>query len=102
LLETNQIKFGKNQFKILQVPGHSPGHVAFYHEESNQIWGGDVLFRQSIGRTDLPGGDFEQLKNSIEVNLFTLPEETTVLPGHGPTTTIGFERLNNPFVKVTV
>ena len=92
------ISIGKETLKILFVPGHAPGHVVFYHEESGQCIGGDTLFRGSIGRTDLPGGDHDLLLSKIKSELFTLPEATVVYPGHGPETTIGFEKIHNPFV----
>jgi glyoxylase-like metal-dependent hydrolase (beta-lactamase superfamily II) len=82
---------------VLFVPGHSPGHVCFYCKEQGFVIGGDVLFQGSIGRTDLPGGSHSQLLDSIRTQLFTLPDETVVYPGHGPSTTIGEEKLNNPF-----
>lgn len=99
LIPNAKLKVDKEEFTVLNVPGHSPGHVAFYHGASGQIWGGDVLFRQSIGRTDLPGGNFQQLEFSIRNQLYTLPPETTVYPGHGPETTIGFEMQFNHYVK---
>jgi len=101
LEEGNSIKFGKQEFKILFVPGHSPGHVAFYHENEKILIGGDVLFQNSIGRTDLPGGNFDTLINSIHEKLFTLPDDVVVYAGHGPTTTIGFEKVTNPFCALT-
>lgn len=101
LEEGNSITFGKQQFKILFVPGHSPGHVAFYHENEKVLIGGDVLFQNSIGRTDLPGGNFDTLINSIHEKLFTLPDDVVVYAGHGPTTTIGFEKATNPFCALT-
>lgn len=85
---------------ILQVPGHSPGHVAFYVESSSDLIAGDVLFYQSIGRTDLPGGDYDTLIKSIQEVLYDLPVEVKVYPGHGPTTTIGFEKKYNPFCGI--
>jgi hydroxyacylglutathione hydrolase len=102
LQENQLITFGKQSLKILFVPGHSPGHVAFYQEEEKVLIGGDVLFYNSIGRTDLPGGDFATLMNSIHTKLFTLPEDVTVYPGHGPETTIGFEKRTNPFCKIKI
>ncbi len=93
------IEMGGVPWTILFTPGHSPGSVCFYHEESQHLIGGDVLFRDSIGRTDLPGGDHTTLLNSISEKLYVLPDETTVFPGHGPSTTIGYERMNNPFVR---
>jgi len=83
------------EFKVLFVPGHSPGHLAFYNEEEKVLIVGDVLFRGSIGRYDLPGGDLNQLIDSIKNKLFLLPEDTQVLSGHGETTTIGYEKENN-------
>jgi hydroxyacylglutathione hydrolase len=99
VIHQNQLFLGENKFEVLSVPGHSPDHLAFYHSESQQIWSGDVLFRQSIGRTDLPGGDFEILKRSIQTQIYILPDQTTVFPGHGPETTVGYEKNMNPFVK---
>ena len=100
VFDLSDVFIGKETFKVLFVPGHAPGHVAFFHEETGQIWAGDVLFRQSIGRTDLPGGNFEILKNSILTKLYTLHENTIVYPGHGPKTEIGFEKKYNPFVSI--
>jgi hydroxyacylglutathione hydrolase len=86
--------------EILFVPGHSPGHIALYHREDKIVLAGDVLFRESIGRTDLPGGDYDTLIDSIHTQLFTLPDDVTVYCGHGPGTTIGYEKRNNPFCAV--
>jgi len=87
--------------RVHDLPGHSPGHVVFVLEEESPILiiGGDTLFEGSIGRTDFPGGDFEQLARGIRGKLYTLPDDTIVLPGHGETTTVGVERQNNPFVS---
>ncbi len=98
-LDANEIRLGDDLFRILFVPGHAPGHVAFHHAASAHLWAGDVLFRESIGRTDLPGGNFGQLEISIREKLYTLPPETIVHSGHGPDTSIGHERLQNPFVR---
>ncbi|WP_026951354.1 MBL fold metallo-hydrolase [Algoriphagus mannitolivorans] len=98
LEEGGLITIGKESLKIIFVPGHAPGHVVFYHEKSGNCIGGDTLFRGSIGRTDLPGGDHDLLLSKIKSELFTLPESTIVYPGHGPETTIGFEKIHNPFV----
>lgn len=95
-----EIKLGDDSLEIRFTPGHSPGSVCFYHEPGGFIIGGDVLFNGSVGRTDLPGGDFKTLFNSIQTQLFTLPDETKVYSGHGPMTTIGFEKMNNPFMKL--
>jgi glyoxylase-like metal-dependent hydrolase (beta-lactamase superfamily II) len=100
--EGDVIKFGLQTMKVLFVPGHSPGHVAFYSKENKIIIAGDVLFRSSIGRTDLPGGNFDTLISSIHQKLFTLPDDVVVYPGHGPETTIGFEKKNNPFCALTL
>lgn len=97
LEEGDFITFGNQTFVVLFVPGHSPGHVAFYSEKNRTVIGGDVLFYNSIGRTDLPGGDAETLINSIHTKLFSLPDYVKVYPGHGPETTIGFEKRTNPF-----
>jgi hydroxyacylglutathione hydrolase len=99
--EGHTISFGNQQFKILFVPGHSPGHVAFYNEKEKVVIGGDVLFQNSIGRTDLPGGNFDSLIQSIHEKLFTLPDDVTVYPGHGPKTSIGYEKISNPFCALT-
>ena len=83
---------------IIHVPGHSPGSLVFYNKEENFAIVGDVLFNGSIGRTDLVGGDFDLLISGIQSKLFLLPNDTTVYPGHGPSTTIGREKKSNPFV----
>jgi len=98
--ETSGIKIGNDELEIRFAPGHSPGHVCFYDEADGFAISGDVLFHGSIGRTDLPGGDFHTLINSIQTQLFTLPDETKIYCGHGPMTTVGFEKMNNPFVKL--
>jgi hydroxyacylglutathione hydrolase len=97
LKEGEAVTFGNQSLDILFVPGHAPGHIAFYHAPSKTLIGGDVLFYNSIGRTDLPGGDFDTLINSIHTKFFTLPDDVTVYPGHGPETTIGYEKRTNPF-----
>jgi hydroxyacylglutathione hydrolase len=100
LKENTNINVGRDELEIRFTPGHSPGSVSFYHEAGGFVIGGDVLFNGSIGRTDLPGGDFNTLVDSIQTQLFTLPDETKVYSGHGPVTTVGFEKMNNPFVKL--
>lgn len=102
LEEGQSISLGNHSFKVLFVPGHAPGHVAFYCEEAGVLIGGDVLFYNSIGRTDLPGGNHEQLLKSIHTRLFTLPDDVRVYPGHGPDTTIGFEKRTNPFCAIGI
>jgi hydroxyacylglutathione hydrolase len=97
LEEGKYIEFGNSRLEILFVPGHAPGHIVLFDPIQKKCIGGDVLFRESIGRTDLPGGDHNTLINSIRNKMFKLPDETEVFPGHGPTTTIGYEKKNNPF-----
>lgn len=92
------IIFGNSSLEVYDTPGHSPGSVSIFHRPSKTLIAGDVLFKDSIGRTDLPGGDFDSLIRSIKEKLFTLPDETIVYPGHGPTTTIGYEKIHNPFL----
>ena len=92
-------QYGDINFKILFVPGHSPGHVAFYNKENNFVINGDCLFENSIGRTDLPGGDHGSLIKSIKEKLFQLPENTIVYCGHGNETTIEKEKSENPFLR---
>ncbi len=93
------IAVGDLTLQVLYTPGHAPGHVSFYLPEHNVVFSGDALFRGSIGRTDLPGGDYQQLITSIESELLTLPDETQVLSGHGAATSIGQERKTNPFLQ---
>lgn len=101
LVEGEDFSFGETTLKIRFTPGHSPGSVCFIHHESKTVIGGDVLFKQSVGRTDLPGGDSATLINSIRTELFTLSDDFTVHSGHGPETTIGFEKQYNPFLNGT-
>jgi glyoxylase-like metal-dependent hydrolase (beta-lactamase superfamily II) len=93
------INFGDTTLEVRFAPGHAPGHVVFYHEPTETVIGGDVLFQGSIGRTDLPGGNYDTLIESIKNQLLTLPDSVTVYPGHGPATTIGAERRSNPFLR---
>ena len=99
LEETGTVTFGNSTLELIFAPGHSPAHLCFYAEEDGFLIGGDVLFRNSIGRTDLPGGNHQQLLNNIREKLFVLPADVVVYPGHGPSTTIGFEKQNNPFLN---
>jgi hydroxyacylglutathione hydrolase len=94
-----QIKLGEDIIDIIHTPGHSPGSLCFIMHAQKDIIGGDVLFHQSIGRTDLPGGNHETLIKSIREKLFTLDDDYTVYPGHGPSTSIGYEKVHNPFLK---
>lgn len=102
LKEGDILKFGNTSLDVLFLPGHSPGHIAFYNRQQNVIIGGDVLFAGSIGRTDLPGGNFDTLIHSIHQKLFTLPDNVVVYPGHGPTTTLGVEKVSNPFCALSL
>ncbi len=99
LKEGDTVSIGSDELKVIEAPGHSPGHICFYCEKQNFIIGGDVLFRGSIGRTDLPGGNFETLIHSIRTKLLVLPGKTTVYSGHGEPTTIEEEKENNPFLQ---
>jgi hydroxyacylglutathione hydrolase len=93
------LEVGDLRLSSLYTPGHAPGHLAFYIEDEGLVLSGDALFAGSVGRVDLPGGSMEVLMRSIEERLLTLPEETTVYPGHGPQTEIGNERASNPFLQ---
>jgi hydroxyacylglutathione hydrolase len=97
LKEGDDVQFGNARLRVLFLPGHAPGHVGFYDEPSLSLLSGDVLFEQSVGRTDLPGGNFETLMTSIQKKVFTLPDEVTVYPGHGNITSVGAEKQFNPF-----
>lgn len=97
--ENDTIEFGDQKFIVLAIPGHSPGSVAFYSENGGCVFVGDALFRGSIGRTDLAGGNQSQLIEAIRTRLLTLPPETVVYPGHGPQTSIREEKRNNPFLQ---
>ena len=98
LKEGDTILLGEDELKVIEAPGHSPGHICFYCARQHFIISGDVLFNRSIGRTDLPGGDHQTLIDNIRTKLFILPEETVVHSGHGPLTTIGEEKRENPFL----
>jgi hydroxyacylglutathione hydrolase len=99
-VEDNEVlTVGGLELRSLYTPGHAPGHLAFYVEGEGMVLSGDALFAGSVGRVDLPGGSMEVLMRSIEQRLLTLPDETRVYPGHGPPTTIGEEKMNNPFVR---
>jgi hydroxyacylglutathione hydrolase len=92
-----EIAFGSHLIKVLHTPGHTQGGCCLYLEAERKVITGDTLFADSIGRTDLPGGSHEQLLESIRTKLFTLPDDVTAYPGHGPETTIGHEKLHNPY-----
>ncbi|MEL7588359.1 MAG: MBL fold metallo-hydrolase [Prolixibacteraceae bacterium] len=97
--EGDHVSFGNSGLEVLHVPGHAPGSLVFYNREQKFLLAGDVLFQGSIGRTDLPGGNFEQLTGHIRSKLLVLPEDTVVYCGHGPETTIGEEKKYNPFLS---
>ena len=102
LSEGKPVTFGITSLDVIWLPGHAPGHVGFYSKKEKFLIGGDVLFYHSIGRTDLPGGNHHTLLNSIRNKLFTLPDDVTIYPGHGVTTTIGEEKINNPFCALSL
>lgn len=95
---TPEIRFGQTSLRVIPTPGHTPGHVAFFDPESKVVFTGDTLFRESIGRTDLPGGDYSWIMRSILDNLIPLGDQVRVCPGHGEETTIGHETIYNPFI----
>jgi glyoxylase-like metal-dependent hydrolase (beta-lactamase superfamily II) len=99
LHDGNLIKFGNSELKVLYTPGHADGSVCLYQHAQRFVITGDVLFRESVGRTDLPTGNYNILMKSIKEKLFTLPDDVVVYPGHGPETTIGYEKANNPFIQ---
>ena len=97
--QDNLIRLGGEELRVLFVPGHAPGHIAFYAGESDILLSGDTLLQGTIGRTDFWYGDYDQLVEAIKSQYMTLPDETIVFSGHGPETTIGFERRKNPFLQ---
>ncbi len=101
LKEGAVLRLGEDELKILFTPGHSPASLSFYCAKDKFVVSGDVLFQQSIGRTDLPGGNFDLLINSIKTQLFSLPDDTVVYSGHGDPTTVGAEKKSNPYCKVS-
>lgn len=98
--ENDTVFLGEEAFSIIAAPGHSPGSICFYNSKNNVLISGDVLFYESIGRTDLPLGSYEDLSTAIEKKLYLLPGITKVFPGHGQETTIGHEKKFNPFVRI--
>ena len=98
LVEGDTVSVGEQTLKVFHCPGHTPGHVVFLHEKQQVAWVGDVLFQGSIGRTDFPRGNHEELISSIRDKLVPLGDDITFIPGHGPTSTFGQERQTNPFV----
>jgi len=101
LADCEQVTIGKQVLEVIFCPGHTPGHVVFFHRDDRIAWVGDVLFQGSIGRTDFPRGNHEALLSSIRLKLFPLGDDVTFVPGHGPVSTFGQERLTNPFVADT-
>jgi glyoxylase-like metal-dependent hydrolase (beta-lactamase superfamily II) len=97
--EGDRIKLEEDDLEVIHVPGHSPGHIALFQKDQRFVVQGDVLFQGSIGRTDLPGGDYETLLQSIRTKLFVLGDDVKVYSGHGPETTIGAEKRSNPFLR---
>lgn len=95
----NHVLLGNEKWDILFAPGHSPGHVMFHNKNASCLIAGDVIFRMSMGRTDLPGGDHDTLLKSIREQVFSLPDETDIYSGHMEETTVGFEKINNPFLR---
>jgi len=98
LATMDEVRFGETVLRVIPTPGHTPGHVAFYEPQSKSLFTGDTLFRESIGRTDLPGGDYSWIMRSILDRILPLGDGVKVYPGHGPETTIGHETLYNPFI----
>lgn len=99
LSEGETLRFGNIEIQVLSTPGHTKGHMSFYFRERGRIFVGDTLFAGSIGRTDFPGGSYEHLIQSVREKIFTLPDQTIVLPGHGPHTTVDREKRSNPFFR---
>jgi glyoxylase-like metal-dependent hydrolase (beta-lactamase superfamily II) len=99
LEENEKITFGTSELVVIYTPGHADGSVCFYNKEQGFVITGDVLFRDTIGRTDLPSGNFNLLMKSIREKVFTLSDDTVIYPGHGPETSVGYEKQNNPFIR---
>ena len=98
LMDQSEIKLGENNFRVLHTPGHTPGHITFYCPNQNVAFCGDLIFNKSIGRSDFKGGNYEHLIKSIHEKIMTMPEETRLFCGHGPETTVGNEKKENPFL----
>ena len=98
LREGDTVKLGSDELKVFHTPGHSPGSIILYCESQGFLLGGDVLFKMSIGRTDLPGGDYHTLINSIQSRIMVLPDNVKIYSGHGEPTTVAFEKKHNPFL----
>jgi glyoxylase-like metal-dependent hydrolase (beta-lactamase superfamily II) len=102
LNENDEVSFGEQKMKVIHCPGHTPGHIIFFHEDTKLALVGDVLFNGSIGRTDFPKGNFNTLINSIKNKLWPLGKEVRFIPGHGPMSTFGEEMKSNPFVAIDI
>lgn len=100
--DDEELQFGKYKFKILEIPGHTPGHTGLYSKDEKMLFSGDTLFQGSVGNTSLPLGNFKVMMKSIMEKLRNLPEDTVVFPGHGESTTIGEENVSNPFILAEV
>jgi len=100
LVHGMQLQLGSRKFEVRYAPGHTPGHVMFYCAAERMLFAGDVIFVEGVGRTDLPGGSWELLLDSIQSQVLSLPDEVTIYPGHGPATTVGHERRANPFLNM--
>lgn len=100
LQEGDTLRLGEEKLDILHTPGHTPGHIVIVHHQSKTVWVGDVLFKQSIGRTDLPGGNYTELITSIKTKLFSLPGDYQFIPGHGPGGSLDDEKYHNPFLTI--
>lgn len=98
LSDGDTVCFGEVTFQVIHCPGHTPGHIVFYHQESKTAFVGDVIFKRSVGRSDFPKGDGAALIRSIKLKLFPLGDDVTFIPGHGACSTFGYERMNNPFL----
>ncbi len=98
----DELQFGEIKFRIITTPGHTEGGVCVILDSDKSVFVGDTLFQDSVGRTDLPGGDYAKLKNSIITKLYQLPDDYTVFPGHGDSSTIGYEKHNNSYIRVPV
>ena len=98
LSEGDRLQVGNETLEVLHLPGHTPGHVVLLHRDTKTVWVGDVIFNRSIGRTDFPRGNHADLINSIKTKLLTLPDDYTFVPGHGPNSTIGYEKQHNLFL----
>lgn len=101
LKEGDEINVGKLKLKVFHTPGHSAGSISLYFEDGNLLFCGDLIFAGSIGRTDLPGGSFEEIERSIRLKVYTLPDDTVIYPGHGEPTKVSVEKKSNPFVRET-